>query len=95
MVYLLIMCSLGAFAVGGYLQWKLPPGPPSLVARKIDEHSSPADAFASYDELQQGLQPAPAPLPIDERRNTMLWGMRIALALGQLGLAAAAEVAVI
>ncbi len=92
-VFALAVASLVAFAVGGYFSWRLPPGrePPPTI--ELDENSPIGLVVAVYDDLQRGLVvDVPAPTLFEreqaERRTMLLWGMRIALGLGGIGLAA-------
>ncbi|MEX2114129.1 MAG: hypothetical protein WD845_13140 [Pirellulales bacterium] len=92
-VFGLAVASLVAFAVAGYLALGLPPGPEPPAVVEIDQNSPIGMVVAVYDDLKRGLDvDLPAPTLVEraqaQRREMLLWGMRIALALGGIGLVA-------
>ena len=97
-VFLLAVASLVAFAVAGFLALRIPPKIEPPPAIEINQESPMTQVFAAYDELKRGLGVAPPALNLYERqaaqrREMLMWGVRIALALGGIG--AVATVAVL
>jgi len=93
-VFVLIAASLGACAVAGYLWIALPPKlePRQLIV--IDESTPIGAVYSVYQDLQRGLDVEPPGLSYEDRalgqrRESMLWGIRIALAFAGCGLIAA------
>ncbi len=96
-VFLLAVASLVAFAIAGFLALRVPPKiePPPPI--EIDQDSPIGLVFAAYDDLKRGLDIAPPALNLYERqaaqrREMLMWGVRIALALGGIGLVATVAV---
>jgi hypothetical protein len=95
--FVLIALSLGACAVAGYLWIAIPPSPEPQQLIDVDENTPIGTVYAVYQDLQRGLDVEPPGLnylerALSERREMMLWGARIALALAGCGTIAAVVV---
>ncbi len=89
-VFALVLLTLAAAGMAGYLAIGLPvaPEPPELP--EIHENSPLADVYAVYEDAKKGLgEPPPSLLPeeisIVNERAMKLWGIKIALAVACCG----------
>jgi hypothetical protein len=93
--FVLAVVTLGALAVAGYLALNLPADPTPAIAAEVDQNIAISVAYTAYEDLKRGLEASPPPLSQDDRRTLrrrelLIWGIKIALALAALSIAVAA-----
>ncbi len=100
--FVFVVLAVVAFATGGYLALSLPPAATPATDQEISEafeNGSTGEVFASYQELKKGIAfVPPGETTIQkyvEKRDSLVWGVRIVLGLGVLALVAAAAVALV
>ncbi|MBI3838225.1 MAG: hypothetical protein HY288_09875 [Planctomycetia bacterium] len=90
-IFSLVLISLCALALGGYLWTKLPTIRPQATPEQIKDFfaaGKPAEVYDAFQELQKGLG-NPALEVAEDQRNFMAAGIEIALGIGVCGLIAA------
>jgi hypothetical protein len=95
LAFLLCLAALCGLAISAYWALRLPELVTRATPRQIEEwfqQSPPSEIFKMYEDLQRGLQPTQVVIAGQAERNSMLWGIRIALAISALGLITAVAV---
>lgn len=92
--FVVSVITLAALCVVGYLALNLPRDPVPRNVDDVTEASTLRASFVAYQDLQKGLAPPAQMLPeeirqIIHRREMMLWGIKIALALAGCSIAVA------
>ena len=89
---LLCLGALCGLAISAYGALRLPVLIAPATPQQVEEWfrtCSPIEVFTLYEELRKGLQPTRIVIEGQVERNSMLWGIGIALTLSTLGLLAA------
>jgi hypothetical protein len=89
LAFVLCLGALCGLAISAYWALRLPELVTRATPRQVEEwfqRSPPSEIFTLYEELQKGLQPTQVAIVGQAERASMLWGIRIALALSVLGL---------
>jgi hypothetical protein len=85
-VFVLALAGIAAAGIAAYLAVTLPAAPPPMLP-EISADSPLSDVYSVAADLKRGLDaPPPTPPPEEtaalERREMMIWGIKIALAAG-------------